>query len=152
MTTYIIEVFFLSILAAASGIFYRNCLKGSNMIFNFLYVILQRWAERKIEITFSSSIEDKKRINNIPKVTMLWYKLLKFIAYPLGYCTYCTVPWISIILTCSWFYFTPTSPLHFIVGVLGVITISHVFICIGYRWLIYNHPDFDECNSKTTRL
>jgi len=60
-----------SIVAGLIGIFYRNCLKMPNMIFSGLYRAFEKMVVKN--------------------------RLMRFIAYPLGYCIYCSTTWIAII-------------------------------------------------------
>lgn len=69
---HLFELVFYAIICGLLGIFYRNCLKMKNMIFNPIYFILYRWAKGR-------------------------NKFLRFISFSLGYCIYCSTTWISII-------------------------------------------------------
>ena len=98
------------------GIFYRTCLKAKNMIFNFLY-------------SYLSKLVDKGGF-------------LKFIAYPLGYCIYCSTTWITFIL--CFIYMTKVGPtpwqdvVMFIVSASGV---QHLVVATACRFLISGHLD-----------
>lgn len=71
MINYYIGLTFFSLIVGLLGIFYRNILKMPNMVFNPLYKILERMVNKG--------------------------GFLKWIAYPLGYCIYCSTTWIAII-------------------------------------------------------
>jgi hypothetical protein len=77
----LLESVIIGIGGAFLGIFFRNCLKPRNMIFNFWYDILQNW------------VLSSRR----PGASM-WRKFKGKIAYPLGYCIYCTATWITIFM------------------------------------------------------
>lgn len=65
------QCIFIGIISAFTGIFYRNCLKMPNMIFNFVYRFFQKMH--------------------------LQGGFKRWIVYPLGYCVYCSSTWIAII-------------------------------------------------------
>jgi hypothetical protein len=181
MNSYWIDITAISIIAASLGIFYRNCLKGEGMIFNFIYRHLQWWAERPLcsqchggpksdceckqcecnpdkPTWFTTEIDIWRAGNHsnlnlwhcITSRTAVWYRFLKFISFPLGYCLYCATTWIAIFITLGYFYFLECSiePYLIILGLLATISISHVLVTAACRWLINLHPDFDHCNWK----
>lgn len=39
------EFLFIGLVAGLLGLFYRNCLKGKDMILNPIYVVLSRWVD-----------------------------------------------------------------------------------------------------------
>lgn len=108
--------FLIGIIGGFMGIFYRTCLKAKNMIFNFWYDILSKMVSKG--------------------------GILKFIAYPLGYCIYCSTTWITFILC-----FVQLSIIEGIIWQDAVIMISaasgmqHVIVAMACRFLISGHPD-----------
>ena len=51
MAWLLIDFILLGLAGGLLGIFYRNCLKGPNMIFNFIYYdYLKKWAELKEDL------------------------------------------------------------------------------------------------------
>lgn len=92
--TYYIGLVFFSIIVGLLGIFYRNILKMPNMVFAPIHHILERMVKRG--------------------------GFLKFIAYPLGYCIYCSTAWIAIIgfsviyRVVSWDILVPIAISHYI--------------------------------------
>lgn len=103
------------------GIFYRNCLKVKNMIFNPLYRILLKMTKMN--------------------------KVMRFIAYPLGYCIYCSSTWITIFL--SIIYLSTLYNIEWQDIVLILIPsmgMQHLVVLIGCRFLISGHPDLNTIN------
>lgn len=66
MITFIFQFILLGMVGGLLGIFYRNCLKVKDMIFYPLY--------KKVLVPMAKSTN----------------KFISFIAYPLGYCIYCS--------------------------------------------------------------
>lgn len=62
---------FFSIVVGLTGIFYRNILKMPNMIFSPLYKVFEKMVSKG--------------------------GFIAWIAYPLGYCIYCSTTWIAIL-------------------------------------------------------
>lgn len=69
-TQIMLEFMLIGLIGGLLGIFYRNCLKVENMIFYPIY--------RNILIPMAFGRN----------------KFLAWIAYPLGYCCYCSTFWI----------------------------------------------------------
>lgn len=136
MVEILFDFILIGIIGALLGIFYRNCLKPNNMIFNFIYYKwLKPWAELP---------EDLEELDLEKGITKL-DRFKAWIAYPLGYCMYCSTTWITFIL-CG-IYLSLESELCWQCMVLGIIAASgvqHLVICIACRWLIYKHPDLYE--------
>lgn len=111
---------FIGIIAGLLGTFYRNCLKLKGMIFYSLYdKVLRPMAQG----------------NN---------KFLSFIAFPLGYCIYCSSTWIAIILNTIALTLFETLPWQIIViSYISAISLQHLIVCIICRILIPNHIDLD---------
>lgn len=128
MAHLLLEFTLIGLVGGLLGIFYRNCLKVENMIFHPVYNILKAWTRRG------------KRINS-----NIMDKTLSFIAYPLGYCIYCSTPWITLIL-CT-MYLSSWSILpqwqDIVIGIVTALGIQHIVVASACRWLINNHPDLD---------
>lgn len=69
-------------------------------------------------------------------------KILSFIAYPLGYCIYCSSTWIAWLLYVLVCYEELSEFTYSGVVIIG--GIQHVTVVIICRWLQYNHPDLDD--------
>lgn len=118
---YLQEYIIIGIISGLSGCFYRNLLVGENQIFNFVYnKWLQPWAEGN---------------NNIKS----------FIAYPLGYCIYCSSTWIAIILTTIEFSCWQHLPCwqYLVLAYICTISIQHLIVLILGKFIL-EHPDFKE--------
>ena len=139
--------FVVAIVAAMLGIFYRNCLKGEKMIFNPIYRVLSRWVDNK---------ENGKEIFGLKMSyyqPTTWSRFKAWIAFPLGYCIYCTTTWITIILYFGYtgydahnYYLegiTYYLVVEYLLGFLLAIGLQHLIIVSACRWIIHNHPDFD---------
>ena len=116
----------LGVIGGIFGIFFRDCMKVKNMIFNRWYLILKGWVERKDESVIMS--------------------LLSWIAYPLGYCIYCSTTWITIFLDLIYLSNVDVFPkwqgiVMIIVSSLGL---QHLVVSIACRYLISNHPDLSK--------
>lgn len=133
MVDVLFDFLLIGIISALLGIFYRNCLKSKGMIFNFIYYKwLKQWAELP---------EELEEINLKGKITKL-DRFKAWIAYPLGYCMYCSTIWITFIL-CG-IYLTLESNLCWQCVVLGIIAatgIQHIILVVCCKYLIYKHPD-----------
>lgn len=135
MAWLLIDFILLGLAGGLLGVFYRNCLKGPNMIFNFIYYdYLKRWAELK---------EDLEEAGVDIKLTK-FDKFLAWVSYPLGYCIYCSSTWITFILCAlylsSWEYLPCWQDI--VLGVVMASGIQHLVILIACRFIIYKHPDY----------
>lgn len=132
MVQVMIEFILLGIAGGLLGLFYRNCLKAEGMIFNWLYYrILKPWAE----------IEED--LEECGLKTTRWQKVLAFIAYPLGYCVYCSSTWITFFLCAiylSGWEILPTWQ-AIVIGVVMASGVQHLIIVCTCRWVLSNHPD-----------
>lgn len=132
MVQVLIEFILLGIAGGLLGLFYRNCLKAKGMLFNWLYYgILKPWAE----------IEEDLEECGL-KATR-WQKVLAFIAYPLGYCVYCSSTWITFFLCAiylSGWEILPTWQ-TIVIGVVMASGVQHLIIVCTCRWILSNHPD-----------
>lgn len=128
------EFILLGITGGLLGIFYRNCLKPEGMIFNFFYYkVLKPWAE----------LEDDLNEQCVYYEMSFMDKFRAFIAYPLGYCIYCSTTWITFFLCAIYLSSWESLPNWqiIVIGVLLATGIQHLIIVCSCRWLIHNHPD-----------
>lgn len=116
----------LGLIGGIFGIFFRNCMKVKNMIFNWWYKILRSWVERK----------DESKIRGF----------IAWISYPLGYCIYCSTTWITIFI--CMIYLSGMSELPrwqditmIFISAMGV---QHLVVSIACRFLIDGHPDLNN--------
>lgn len=134
MALLLFEFMLLGLAGGLLGIFYRNCLKPQGMIFNWWYYkVLKPWAE----------IEDDLKENFISYELSFMDKVLRFIAYPLGYCIYCSTTWITFFLCAIYLSSWESLPdwQIIVIGVLLATGIQHLIIVCSCRWIIHNHPD-----------
>lgn len=134
MAQVILEFILLGIAGGLLGLFYRNCLKPRNMIFNWFYWnILKPWAEY---------YEDLEEMCMISKKTF-FRSFLAFIAYPLGYCIYCSTTWITFFLCAIYLSGWEVLPSWQItvIGVAMASGVQHLIIVCACRWLLNKHPD-----------
>lgn len=135
MVQVMIEFILLGIAGGLLGLFYRDCLKAEGMIFNWLYYrILKPWAEIEDDLYWDKGINMKLTI---------WDKVLAFIAYPLGYCIYCSSTWITFFLCAiylSEWEILPTWQ-NIVIGVVMASGIQHLVVLCSCRWILHNHPD-----------
>lgn len=135
-TQLMFEFMLIGFIGGLLGIFYRNCLKPEGMIFNFIYYNwLKPWAEKE---------EDYKEYKVDKELT--WFDKFKaWIAYPLGYCMYCSTTWITFILCALYLSSWDILPKwqDIVIGVVAASGIQHIIVCMACRWLIYKHPDLD---------
>lgn len=130
---------FIGLVAGLLGLFYRNCLKGDGQILFPFYTVLSRWADQAEFCRDFRDIAEEDGMN-IPKTLIMGW-----IAYPLGYCIYCSTPWISIlsyiIYLCSW---EKLPSWHWIfLGLITVISVSHLVVLLSCKFILKGHPDFD---------
>lgn len=114
-----LEFMLIGFIGGLLGIFYRNYLKVENMIFNKLYT--------KVFVPMAESDN----------------RFLSFIAYPLGYCIYCSTTWITFFLCLlfltSWDMLPKWQDI--VIGVIAASGVQHIVVASACRWLIYKHPD-----------
>lgn len=117
-----LEFILIGFIGGLLGIFYRNCLKVENMIFNKLYTKV-----------FVPMAEGDNRF-------------LSFITYPFGYCIYCSTTWITFFLCLlfltSWYVLPKWQDI--VIGIIAASGVQHFIVCAACRWLIHRHPDLDE--------
>ena len=145
MITLLFEFILLGLVGGLIGLFYRNCLKGENQMFNFIYYRwLKPWAEIKDDLWCNECINIKPR-----KID----RFKAWLAYPLGYCIYCNTTTITIILCMlyisSWEELPasreemPASQ-NVIIGVIAAIGVQHLVVLVVSKYLMNKHPDFDN--------
>lgn len=130
-----VEFALLGIVGGLLGVFYRNCLKVEDMIFHWWYRILRVW------VLYSEVICDEEGCHE----PTLWRKFLGFIAYPLGFCIYCSTTWITffiIALYLSTWEILPNWQM-IVIGTLLSTGVQHLIVVCSCRWIISNHPDLD---------
>lgn len=117
-----LEFMLIGFIGGLLGIFYRSCLKVENMIFNKLYT--------KVFVPMAESDN----------------RFLSFIAYPLGYCIYCSTTWITFFLCLLFLTSWDVLPKwqDIVIGVIAASGVQHIVVASACRWLISKHPDLDE--------
>lgn len=128
----VIEFLLLGVVGGLLGIFYRNCLKSKNMIFNsFYFNVLKPWVDR---------VQKWEPYGEPPT---RWERFLGWIAYPIGYCIYCSTTWITFILCIiylsSWLCLPCWQDI--VIGVIAASGMQHLTVAIACKWLIHRHPD-----------
>lgn len=131
MAELLLEFAIIGIAGGLLGMFYRNCLKVPNMIFNFIYKELQLWVLEADDIHATD-----------------WERLKAWIAFPLGYCIYCSTTWITFILCAIYLSSWEVLPKwqDIVIGVVLASGIQHFIVAASCRWLINKHPDLDPTN------
>ena len=121
-TQLMFEFMLIGFIGGLLGIFYRNCLKVENMIFNKLYT--------KVFVPMAESDN----------------RFLSFIACPLGYCIYCSTTWITFFLCLLFLTSWDVLPKwqDIVIGVIAASGVQHIVVASVCRWLISKHPDLDE--------
>lgn len=138
MSKLIFEFLLLGLVGGLLGVFYRNCLKVENMIFNWFYEILKSWVDNS-----------KPRIDYVRLRTHkpnYFRRLLGFVAYPIGFCIYCSTTWITFFICAIYLSTLEALPCwqNIVIGVITASGMQHLVVCIACRFLIYKHPDLDE--------
>ena len=134
LTKVIIEFLLLGVVGGLLGIFYRNCLKAKNMIFNSIYYnVLKPWVDRVQK--WESYGEPPTR----------WQRLLAWIAYPLGYCIYCSSTWITFLICAIYLSSYECLPYwqDIVIGIIAASGMQHIVVAISCRLLIHKHPDLE---------
>ena len=134
LTKVIIEFLLLGVVGGLLGIFYRNCLKAKNMIFNSLYYnVLKPWVDRVQK--WESYGEPPTR----------GQRLLAWIAYPLGYCIYCSSTWITFLICAIYLSSYECLPYwqDIVIGIIAASGMQHIVVAISCRLLIHKHPDLE---------
>lgn len=136
MIELLFEFMLIGLIGGLLGIFYRNCLKPEGMIFNFIYYNwLKPWAE------YNEDLIDR---GLVPKLTK-WEKFRAWIAYPLGYCMYCSSTWITFFLCTIYLSSWETLPewQDIVIGIIAASGVQHLVVICACRFLIHKHPDLD---------
>lgn len=134
LTKVIIEFLLLGVVGGLLGIFYRNCLKAKNMIFNSIYYnVFKPWVDRVQK--WESYGEPPTR----------WQRLLAWIAYPLGYCIYCSSTWITFLICAIYLSSYECLPYwqDIVIGIIAASGMQHIVVAISCRLLIHKHPDLE---------
>lgn len=121
-TQLMFEFMLIGFIGGLLGIFYCNCLKVENMIFNKLYT--------KVFVPMAESDN----------------RFLSFIAYPLGYCIYCSTTWITFFLCLLFLTSWDVLPKwqDIVIGVIAASGVQHIVVASACRWIISKHPDLDK--------
>lgn len=132
----IIEFFLLGVVGGLLGIFYRNCLKSSGMIFNSLYFkVFKPWV-MKVK---------KYEQGKTCVVPTRWERVLAWIAYPLGYCIYCSTTWITFFICALYLSVWEVLPCwqDIVIGIIAASGMQHIVVSAACRWVINGHPDLE---------
>lgn len=135
MIELIIEFTLVGLVGGLLGIFYRNCLKIEDMVFYWWYKILKKWIKNSNDYcTYFGCFKATK-----------WNKFLGWLAYPLGFCIYCSTTWITFFLCALWLFNWESLPDWnlIVIGVLAAIGVQHLIVACACRFLIFKHPDLD---------
>ena len=127
-TELMLEFGLIGLIGSLLGVFYRNCLKVEDMIFFPLYMkVLRPWMKG----------------NN---------RFLKFIAFPLGGCIYCSTTWITFILLGIYLDSWESLPKwqDIVLGVVFASGVQHIVVACVCRFIINGHYDLDyeEVNKR----
>lgn len=134
MANILIEFFLLGVVGGLLGLFYRNCLKPENMIFNWWYYkVLKPWAELKDDLDDQCVYYEMTFMD----------KVKAFVAYPLGYCIYCSTTWITFFLVAIYLSAWVVLPdwQTIVIGTLFATGVQHLIVVCACRWIIHKHPD-----------
>ena len=136
MIALLVEFMMLGLAGGLLGIFYRNCLKPKNMIFNWWYHILKSWVDKATYIYKPP----------------IFKRFLGWVAFPLGYCIYCSTTWITIFLTLIYLSSWEVLPKwqDIVIGFVMALGVQHLVVASACRWLINNHPDLDTSYNNIT--
>lgn len=134
LTKVIIEFLLLGVVGGLLGIFYRNCLKAKNMIFNSIYYnVFKPWVDRV------------QKWESYGETPTRWQRLLAWIAYPLGYCIYCSSTWITFLICAIYLSSYECLPYwqDIVIGIIAASGMQHIVVAISCRFLIHKHPDLE---------
>lgn len=104
------------------------------MIFNsFYFNVLKPWVDRVQK--WESKGEPPTK----------WQRFLAWIAYPLGYCIYCSTTWITfflcVVYLSAWGVILCWQDI--IIGIVAASGMQHLVVAISCRFLISKHPDLE---------
>lgn len=121
-TQLMFEFMLLGVIGGLLGIFYRNCLKVKDMIFYPLY-----------SKVFVPMVKSGNRF-------------LHFIAYPLGFCIYCSTFWITMLILILFLTSRDSLPKwqDIVIGIIAASGVQHLVVASACRWLISKHPNLDN--------
>lgn len=70
-------------------------------------------------------------------------RFLHFIAYPLGFCIYCSTFWITMLILILFLTSWDSLPKwqDIVIGIIAAEGVAHLIVCISCRFLIHKHPD-----------
>ena len=116
------EFMIIGLIGGLLGIFYRNCLKVEEMKNHILYEKVFKW------MVFKGT------------------GFTRWIAYPLGFCCYCSTFWITMLLLILFLTSWESLPKwqDIVIGIVAAEGVQHLVICIACKWLIHKHPDLDK--------
>lgn len=136
MIELLFEFMLLGLAGGLLGIFYRNYLKPKNMIFNIIYRKLNFWVYCA-NWKYATKVE----------------KFLGWIAYPLGFCIYCSTTWITIFICMIYLSSWESLPKwqDIVIGIILALGVQHLIVASACRWLISNHPDLDTSYKDVTK-
>lgn len=129
MADILFEFILIGLAGGLLGIFYRDCLKPRDMIFHKFYSkVLKAWYKDSIK-------EDATTLE----------KFLGWIAFPLGFCIYCSTTWITIFICLLYLSSWQDLPgwQDIIIGMVMALGVQHLIVASACRWLICGHPDLD---------
>lgn len=118
----------VGIISALVSILYRDTM-FTDMIFEKWYNYLSDWVHK---------------ISNKSPTRLERFKA--FVAYPLGYCIYCSNPWITIILSTIFLSAWEIIPKwqDIVLGYACALGISHFIVIITAKFILKDHPDLWE--------
>lgn len=128
----ILEFLLLGVVGGLLGIFYRNCLKAKDMIFNsFYFNTLKPWVDR---------VQKWRSREELPT---RWQRFLAWIAHPLGYCIYSSATLITFFICAVYLsiYEVTLCWQYIVIGIIAASGMQHLVVAISRRFLISKHPD-----------
>ena len=106
------------------------------MIFNPLYFkVFKPWV-----------IKVKRyKLGKTSVVPTRWERVLAWIAYPLGYCIYCSTTWITFFICALYLSVWEILPCwqDIVIGVIAASGMQHIVVSAACRWIINGHPDLE---------
>lgn len=152
----------LGVVAGLFGIFLRTCML-EDMIFYPWYKLLSKWVGagdyagivldevKGLKGTDSVYMDDCGKTWKYPmpgseKEALYVALLLKWLAFPLGYCVYCTTTWIALLMAFLWFnsYEIPPVWEDITICIITILAIQHFMVAWCRKSLIKWHPDLED--------